>query len=260
MRLGGPQLRRGRSSSRRPHRHCSVAAVARSSRLKVLLTDELRHRTATSASEQTNYGVKRHERSVLTADPGSAACTHRRDARRAGSLRCSRGTERRRGGESGATSSAASCVALIVATGGGTAAAYAYLHPRAVTNKGSARCYSEPVYVRGSNFPGTTIAQATATGNLGSVQDALDTCAALWQIGLLRLGSPVSGPADSQEQQLPGARTGRLHAANGGRRRVSRARRCLRSAGSRTGIAARYPGRRTGCHASATAGPAGSSP
>jgi hypothetical protein len=89
-------------------------------------------------------------------------------------------------------------VALIVATGGGTAAAYAYLHPRAVTDRGSARCYSELVYVRGANFPGTTIAQATTTGNLGSVQDALDTCAALWRIGLLRLGSasvipPVRG-------------------------------------------------------------------
>jgi hypothetical protein len=81
-------------------------------------------------------------------------------------------------------------VALIVTTGGGTAAAYAYLHPRAVTDKGSARCYSEFVNVRGSNFPGTTIAQATSTGSPGSVQDALDTCAALWQVGLLRLGSP----------------------------------------------------------------------
>src|SRR5271154_3139823 len=49
-------------------------------------------------------------------------------------------------------------VALIVATGGGTAAAYAYLHPRAVTDKGSARCYTEPVYVRGATFAGTTIA------------------------------------------------------------------------------------------------------
>ena len=57
-------------------------------------------------------------------------------------------------------------VALIVATGGGTAAAYAYLHPRAVTNKGYARCYTEPVYARGSLFPGTTVATAVGEGRL----------------------------------------------------------------------------------------------
>jgi hypothetical protein len=81
-------------------------------------------------------------------------------------------------------------VALIVATGGGTAAAYAYLHPRAVTDKGSARCYSEPVYVRGATFAGTTIASAAGGGSDGSIQDALDTCASLWQAGALRLGVP----------------------------------------------------------------------
>jgi len=81
-------------------------------------------------------------------------------------------------------------VALIVATGGGTAAAYAYLHPRAVTNRGFARCYTEPVYVHGINFAGTTIAQASGVGVSGSVADAVDTCAALWRIGALRLGVP----------------------------------------------------------------------
>ena len=81
-------------------------------------------------------------------------------------------------------------VALIVATGGGTAAAYAYLHPRAVTNKGYARCYTEATYVRGANFPGTTIAQASGNGSSGLVDDALDTCATLWRMGALRLGAP----------------------------------------------------------------------
>jgi hypothetical protein len=94
-------------------------------------------------------------------------------------------------------------VALIVATGGGTAAAYAYLHPRPVTDRGSARCYSEAVYTRGSSFPGTTIAQATTTGNLGSVQDALDTCAALWRVGLLRLGSPSVIPPAAKSSTYP---------------------------------------------------------
>jgi hypothetical protein len=85
-------------------------------------------------------------------------------------------------------------VALIVATGGGTAAAYAYLHPRAVTDKGSARCYSEPVYVRGANFPGTTIASAAGGGSAGTEEDALDTCASLWQVGALRSGAPRGTP------------------------------------------------------------------
>jgi len=89
-------------------------------------------------------------------------------------------------------------VALIVATGGGTAAAYAYLHPRAVTDKGSARCYSEAVYVPGAKFAGTTVASAVGGGNNGTIQDALDTCASLWQVGGLRAGAargtgPVAG-------------------------------------------------------------------
>jgi hypothetical protein len=89
-------------------------------------------------------------------------------------------------------------VALIVATGGGTAAAYAYLHPRPVTNKGSARCYSEAVYVPGAKFSGTTIASAVGEGSNGTIQDAVDTCASLWQVGALRAGAargtpPVAG-------------------------------------------------------------------
>lgn len=94
-------------------------------------------------------------------------------------------------------------VALIVATGGGTAAAYAYLHPRAVTNKGSARCYTEPTYVRGSTFAGTTIATAVGGGSNGTVQDALDVCAALWQIGALRLGSPSVIPPTAKTSSHP---------------------------------------------------------
>jgi hypothetical protein len=84
--------------------------------------------------------------------------------------------------------------ALIVATGGGTAAAYAYLHPRAVTDKGSARCYSEAVYVPGAKFAGTTIASAVGGGSTGIEQDALDTCASLWQAGALRADAPRGTP------------------------------------------------------------------
>lgn len=85
-------------------------------------------------------------------------------------------------------------VALIVATGGGTAAAYAYLHPRPVTNRGFARCYTQPVYVRGANFAGTTVASAVGAGSDGTIQDAVDTCASLWQVGALRLGAPSVVP------------------------------------------------------------------
>jgi hypothetical protein len=84
-------------------------------------------------------------------------------------------------------------VALIVATGGGTAAAYAYLHPRAVTNHGSARCYSEAVYVASSKFAGTTVASGVGDGSTGTIQDAVETCASLWQVGALRAGAPRGG-------------------------------------------------------------------
>ena len=95
-------------------------------------------------------------------------------------------------------------VALIVATGGGTAAAYAYLHPRAVTDKGSARCYSEAVYVPGAKFAGTTIASAVGEGSNGTVQDALDICASVWQVGALRAGAPRGGsPVAGADYAVP---------------------------------------------------------
>jgi hypothetical protein len=95
-------------------------------------------------------------------------------------------------------------IALIVATGGGTAAAYAYLHPRTVTNKGFARCYTEAVAVRsGISFPGTTIAQASGSGASGLVDNALDTCAALWRIGALRLGVPSIVPPVDDRRSYP---------------------------------------------------------
>jgi hypothetical protein len=86
-------------------------------------------------------------------------------------------------------------IALIVATGGGTAAAYAYLHPRAVTDKAYARCYSDAVYVPGAKFAGTTIASAVGGGSVGTEEDALDTCAAVWRVGALRAGAPHGTPA-----------------------------------------------------------------
>jgi hypothetical protein len=85
-------------------------------------------------------------------------------------------------------------LALIVATGGGTAAAYSYLHPRAVTDKGYARCYTEAVYVPGAKFAGTTIASAVGIDNPGLIEDALDTCASLWQVGGLRSDAPRGTP------------------------------------------------------------------
>lgn len=95
-------------------------------------------------------------------------------------------------------------VALIVATGGGTAAAYAYLHPRAVTDKGSARCYSEAVYVPGTQFAGTTIASAVGGGSDGTIQDALDTCASVWQVGALRAGAPrATSPVPGASYPVP---------------------------------------------------------
>jgi hypothetical protein len=95
-------------------------------------------------------------------------------------------------------------VALIVATGGGTAAAYAYLHPRAVTDKGSARCYTEAVYLPGAKFAGTTIASAVGEGSNGTIEDALDTCASLWQVGGLRAGAARgSGPVAGATYSVP---------------------------------------------------------
>jgi hypothetical protein len=64
-----------------------------------------------------------------------------------------------------------------------------------VTNTGYARCYSEPVYVGGAKFAGTTIASGVGVGNPGTVPDALDTCAELWQVGALRYGAPRGTPA-----------------------------------------------------------------
>jgi|SRR5450631_724422 len=78
---------------------------------------------------------------------------------------------------------------LIVATGGGTAAAYAHLHARPVTDERTARCYTVPSYTPGFDFPGTTIARASGDGGVPLVQDALDTCASLWRVGELQLGT-----------------------------------------------------------------------
>ena len=95
-------------------------------------------------------------------------------------------------------------VALIVATGGGTAAAYAFLHPRAVTDKDYARCYSEAVYVPGAKFAGTTIASAVGEGSPGTIADALATCASVWQVGGLRAGAPRgTAPVAGETYSVP---------------------------------------------------------
>jgi hypothetical protein len=81
---------------------------------------------------------------------------------------------------------------VIVLGGGGTAAAWAYLHPRAVTDQTQARCYSDDLYVRGATFHGTTVATPDSATVIGRVQDALDTCASLWQVGAIQSGAPVA--------------------------------------------------------------------
>lgn len=86
--------------------------------------------------------------------------------------------------------------AALVATGG--AVAYSVMSSTPVTNKSDARCYTEAKYVKGDNFPGTTIAQASSAGHVGQVDSALDTCRDLWRQGFLELGNPrVNGDTDT---------------------------------------------------------------
>ena len=81
---------------------------------------------------------------------------------------------------------------VIVLGGGGTAAAWAYLHPRAVTDQTQARCYSDDLYVRGPTFHGTAVATPDSATAIGRVQDALDICASLWQVGAIQPGAVVA--------------------------------------------------------------------
>jgi hypothetical protein len=78
---------------------------------------------------------------------------------------------------------------VILVAGGGTALAWAYLHPRAVTDKTQARCYSDDTYTPDRTFNGSTVATADSPTLIGRVQNALDSCAALWQAGVLQPGA-----------------------------------------------------------------------
>ena len=75
--------------------------------------------------------------------------------------------------------------------GAGAAAAYVALRPAHITNKQTARCYTVVTYTKGTVFPGTTVAQFGSDGNPGQVENAIDTCAALWRTGILERGVPV---------------------------------------------------------------------
>lgn len=77
----------------------------------------------------------------------------------------------------------------VLAVGGGTALAYTYLRPRPVTVRSQARCYTVAVYDGTSKFPGTSIANASSATHVGSVQDALQVCAAMWRAGILQEGA-----------------------------------------------------------------------
>lgn len=75
--------------------------------------------------------------------------------------------------------------------GAGAAAAYVALRPAHITNKQTARCYTAVTYTKGTVFPGTTVAQFGTNGLRGQIDDAIDTCAALWRTGILERGVPV---------------------------------------------------------------------
>jgi hypothetical protein len=81
---------------------------------------------------------------------------------------------------------------VLVAAAGGTAFAWAYLHPRAVTDTTQARCYSDDSYAPGATFHGTTVATPDSATATGRVRDALATCASLWRVGALQSGAPVA--------------------------------------------------------------------
>jgi hypothetical protein len=85
----------------------------------------------------------------------------------------------------------------VATLGAGAAAAYIALRPAHITNKQTARCYTAVTYTKGTVFPGTTVAQFGSDGNPGQVENAIDTCAALWRTGILERGMfvPVLHPA-----------------------------------------------------------------
>jgi hypothetical protein len=84
----------------------------------------------------------------------------------------------------------------LLAVGGGTALAYTYLRPRPVTVRSQARCYTVAAYTGSAVFPGTSIANASSITHVGSVESALQVCAAMWRAGILQAGaaSPIVHP------------------------------------------------------------------
>jgi hypothetical protein len=78
---------------------------------------------------------------------------------------------------------------IVLGTGAGAAV---YLRHESVTNKSYARCYTTDSVGSGTNFVGTTIAEAGSPGKPGQVNNALSVCSALWREGII---GPNSGPS-----------------------------------------------------------------
>ncbi|MEV0392165.1 hypothetical protein [Polymorphospora rubra] len=92
--------------------------------------------------------------------------------------------------------------ALVIATAastvliGGTATAYVAFRPASTPVEDQTRCYTKESLDGGdSDFYGTTVGKAHAADGSRAAAAAVDLCAALWQQGLLELGSKqVSEP------------------------------------------------------------------
>jgi hypothetical protein len=85
-------------------------------------------------------------------------------------------------------------VAAITLVGGGGAIALSQLGSSSVSDRQSARCYSEASYSPGDKFPGTTIGQPNSATGSGQVDSAIEVCAALWRAGILQPGVPTAVP------------------------------------------------------------------
>jgi hypothetical protein len=86
--------------------------------------------------------------------------------------------------------------------GGGTAIGVALTGSAPVTDRSSARCYSEVSHDFGPDFPGTTVGVAYGSdGSGGQVTAPVQLCASLWQSGELGAGGPA---ANGTAPQLTG--------------------------------------------------------
>jgi hypothetical protein len=85
-----------------------------------------------------------------------------------------------------------------------TAVAIAYVQSQPVTVKTTARCYTVDSLAAGTNFFGTTIANAGRPGTTAQVNDALSVCAALWRQGCLKHGARTAlRPGPNEHRPVP---------------------------------------------------------